>query len=134
MFWLVSLPGDQDETWRALQRATGNVLSRNFRFELPMSLRVGSLDALMTLSDDLSRVNATVESVVNKIRRQACELAPDQVLQVNGQSTVSYLTNFTWDEAKYPLRKPLKDIVSELNEVVVSVDDEMKVSWIERFG
>jgi V-type H+-transporting ATPase subunit C len=99
-----------------------------------MSLRVGSLDALMTLSDDLSKVNITVESVVNKIRRQACELAPDQALQVNGRPTVSYLTSFTWDEAKYPLRKPLKDLVNDLTEVVVSVDDEMKVRSTRSFA
>ena len=128
MYWLVSLPGDPDEVWRSLQKATGNgSLSQNYRFELPMSLRVGSLDTLMVLSDELARVNATVEGVVNKIRRQVSELAPDQTLQVNGRPVTSYLTGFTWDEAKYPLRKPLKDIVDELTEVVVSIDDELKV-------
>lgn len=128
MYWLVSLPGNPDDVWRSLQHATGNgSLSQNHRFELPMSLRVGSLDTLMVLSDELARVNTTVEGVVNKIRRQASELAPDQALQVNGRPVASYLTNFTWDEAKYPLRKPLKDIVDELTEVVVSIDDELKV-------
>jgi V-type H+-transporting ATPase subunit C len=128
MYWLISLPGSKDETWRSLQNATGNGhLSQNYRFELPMSLRVGSLDALMVLSDDLTRVNVMVEGVVNKIRRQASELAPDQALHVNNRPVASYLTSFTWDEAKYPLRKPLKEIVDELTECVVSVDDDLKV-------
>ena len=81
----------------------------------------------MVLSDELSRVNIMVEGVVNKIRRQAGELAPDQPLQVDNRPVASYLTNFHWDEAKYPLRKPLKDIVEELTDSVSSVDDDLKV-------
>lgn len=128
MYWLVSLPGAKDETWRTLENATGRGnLSENYRFELPMSLRVGSLDALMVLSDDLARVNVMVEGVVNKIRRQAHDLAPDEVLQVNNRPVASFLTSFAWDEARYPLRKPLKEIVEELTESVVSVDDDLKV-------
>ena len=128
MHWLISLPGDREQTWRALQNATGNgQLSQNYRFELPMSLRVGSLDSLMVLSDELSRVNVMVEGVVNKIRRQASDLAPDQPLQVDNRPVAAFLTNFRWDEAKFPLRKPLKDIVDELSESVVSVDDDLKV-------
>lgn len=128
MYWLVSLPGDRDHTWRALQQATGNgSLSDNYRFEVPMSLRVGSLDALMVLSDDLNRINIMVEGVVNKIRRQASELAPDQALQVNNRPVASYLTNFHWDEAKFPLRRSLKEIVDDLTESVESVDDDLKV-------
>jgi V-type H+-transporting ATPase subunit C len=127
MYWLVSLPGSRDATWRALQSATGNgALSDNYRFDLPMSLRVGSLDALMVLSDDLSRVNIMVEGVVNKIRRQASELAPGQAVQVDNRPVASYMTNFHWDEARFPVRKPLKEIVDELTESVVSVDDELK--------
>lgn len=128
MYWLVSLPGEREQTWRALQQATGNgSLSTNYRFEVPMSLRVGSLDALMVLSDDLNRINIMVEGVVNKIRRQASDLAPDQALQVNNRPVASYLTNFHWDEAKYPLRRSLKEIVDDLTESVDSVDDDLKV-------
>ena len=45
-------------------------LSENYKFSIP-ELRVGTLDSLMVLSDDLVKVNSLLESVVNKIRRQA---------------------------------------------------------------
>eukprot|EP01025_Chloroclados_australasicus_P013727 TRINITY_DN16437_c0_g1_i1.p1 TRINITY_DN16437_c0_g1~~TRINITY_DN16437_c0_g1_i1.p1 ORF type:complete len:367 (-),score=57.24 TRINITY_DN16437_c0_g1_i1:254-1354(-) len=135
MYWLISLPwlsDSQDATWRTLQHATANGdLSQNSRFDLPMGLRVGSLDTLMVLSDDLARVNIMAESVVNKIRRQASELVPDEALQVNNRPVSSYLTSFAWDEAKYPLRKPLQDIVKELNESASGIDDELKVKMAE---
>lgn len=44
-------------------------LSENHKFNIP-ELRVGTLDSLMVLSDDLVKVNSLLESVVNKIRRQ----------------------------------------------------------------
>lgn len=137
MFWLVSLPqqqGSLEETWRTVQKVTGKGdFSQNYRFELPMSLRVGSLDKLMVLSDDLSRVDVHVEGVVNKIRRQVSELAPEEALTVNNRPVTSFLTNFSWDEARYPLRKPLDEIVEELADSVGLVDEELKVRCLSTF-
>ena len=77
MYWLVALPllDGPDRTWSTLQQiSTYNApLSTNHRFSIP-ELRVGTLDTLMVLSDDLVKVNALLESVVNKIRRQVRDL------------------------------------------------------------
>ena len=59
MYWLVSLPlvEAQDRIWSRLQSKTVYEadLCQSFRFELP-ELRVGTLDSLMVLSDDLVKV------------------------------------------------------------------------------
>ena len=44
-----------------------------FKFEVP-SLTVGTLDTLMTLSDDLVKTDSVVESTVRKIERTTAEL------------------------------------------------------------
>ena len=79
MYWLVALPllDGPDRTWSTLQQiSTYNApLSTNHRFSIP-ELRVGTLDTLMVLSDDLVKVNALLESVVNKIRRQVRAFHP----------------------------------------------------------
>lgn len=133
-FWLISLPeqnGSLDETWRTVQKVTGQGdYSQNYRFEMPMSLRVGGLDKLMELSDDLARIDVHVEGVVNKIRRQASDLTDDP-LSVNDRPVTSFLTGFAWDEARYPLHKSLKEIVDELTNTVSSVDDDLKVKIAE---
>mmetsp|Transcript_34626 Transcript_34626/g.54058 ORF Transcript_34626/g.54058 Transcript_34626/m.54058 type:complete len:112 (+) Transcript_34626:109-444(+) len=57
-FWLISAPGEngsKEDTWKSLQRAT-NELSTNYKLKVP-ELRVGTLDSLMTLSDDLERID-----------------------------------------------------------------------------
>jgi len=77
MYWLVCLPilESEERTWTLLQNKTTyeSDYSINFKFAIP-ELRVGTLDTLMVLSDELVKVNALVESVVNKIRRQLFEM------------------------------------------------------------
>lgn len=46
------------------------------KFALP-DLRVGTLDALLTLSDDLVKTGSLVEAVAAKIRRTLGDLEPD---------------------------------------------------------
>lgn len=137
MYWLVSLPhgGRVEHAWSRLQEATTytNDYSANFKFALPESFRVGTLDSLLALSDDLAKVNAAVEGTVNKVRRQLVELqsgvAPEDRADVwvEGQTPEGYLQRFAWNEAKYPSRRPLKEIVASIMETVQKLDDDLKV-------
>lgn len=86
MYWLVSLPlldDSEERAWTLVQNRTTyeSHLSSNYKFVLP-ELRVGTLDSLMVLSDDLVKVNGLVESVANKVRRQLFEMGA-----VNGSDT-----------------------------------------------
>lgn len=139
MYWLCALPllDSKDRTWNLLQQKTtyDTDMSINYRFELP-ELRIGTLDSLMVLSDDLVKVNGLMEAVVNKIRRQLFEMQtlaasedkdPQEVL-VEGVPPDNYLERFTWDEAKYPPRRPLQETVSTLTETVQKLEDDLKVS------
>mmetsp|Transcript_7242 Transcript_7242/g.11381 ORF Transcript_7242/g.11381 Transcript_7242/m.11381 type:complete len:373 (-) Transcript_7242:2780-3898(-) len=139
-FWLVSLPldgGSADRTWSVLQDKTtrDNDLSANFKFNVP-ELRVGTLDSLLALSDDLVKVNTLVEAVAQKIQRQVVELASSESeiardLTVDGVSAGRFLTDFAWDEAKHPARRPLRETVDKLQESVAKVDDEFKLKTSE---
>ncbi|KAK9917348.1 hypothetical protein WJX75_003410 [Coccomyxa subellipsoidea] len=139
MYWLVSLPllESEDRSWTLVQNKTTyeNDYSINFRFAIP-DLRVGTLDSLMVLSDDLVKVNALVESVVNKIRRQLFDMgagrAEDfQEVSVEGVSPDQYLERFSWNEAKYPPRRPLSETVSAITETIQRLEDDLKVRMSE---
>jgi hypothetical protein len=41
--------------------------------------------------------------------------------------TEVYLTRFKWDEAKFPSRRPLKETVEKIMEIVARVEDDLKV-------
>jgi len=131
--WFVSVPnrGEKaDETHAQLQNlvATQN-FCRIHRFEIP-SLVVGTLDSLMSLSDDLIKINTQIENVVRKIERQYSDVAGNdaEVLRVANEMTVeNYLRNFQWDYARYRYQgRQLPDLVSQIQTMVAKVDDELK--------
>ncbi|KAG6741576.1 hypothetical protein POTOM_054840 [Populus tomentosa] len=118
-YWAVSLP---------VQNSASS-------FNIP-NLRVGTLDSLLSLSDDLVRSNSFIEGVAQKIRRQIEELqrvsgVESNALTVDGVPVDSYLTRFVWDEAKYPTMSPLKEIVDSIHTQVAKIEDDLKVRVAE---
>ncbi|CAI5520865.1 unnamed protein product [Closterium sp. Naga37s-1] len=134
-YWLVSLPlhGSKESTWGALQDSLNRSLSDLPYYKLYVpGLRVGTLDSLLSLSDDLVKASAHVEGVANKMRRQIEELDRVQgtnsgALSVDGMPVDSYMTNFQWDEAKYPVTTPLREMVESIQESVSKIEDDLKV-------
>lgn len=98
-----------------------------FKLEVP-SLTVGTLDTLMTLSDELVKTDQIVEGIVRKIEKTAMELSDRSKadLSVGGVPAPRYIQQFAWDSAKYPNRRPLKDLVSLITSGAVAVEAELK--------
>ncbi|KAL6848833.1 hypothetical protein ACP4OV_021416 [Aristida adscensionis] len=153
-YWIVSLPvqspgATASSLWSRLQDS----ISRHsfdtplYRFNVP-DLRVGTLDSLLALSDDLVKVrfgvtlllypqsNVFIEGVSHKIRRQIEDLeraggVESGALTVDGVPVDTYLTRFVWDEGKYPTMSPLKEIVGSIQSQVAKIEDDMKVRAAE---
>lgn len=94
--------------------------------EVP-SLSVGTLDTLMNMSDELGKKDAIVEGIVRKIDKTAADLAGKSVdLSVGGVPAQRYVQQFAWDSAKYPNRRPLKELVSLITGGATAVEEELK--------
>ena len=80
-FWLISAPGDKtcQQTFDKLNdvRHHQNNLSSNWKFAIP-DLKVGTLDQLVGLSDDLGKLDIYVEQVSRKIALYLGEVLEDQ--------------------------------------------------------
>ncbi|KAL5701209.1 hypothetical protein ACHQM5_026571 [Ranunculus cassubicifolius] len=138
-YWVVSLPvqSSGSSLWSRLQE---EISKKSFdtplyRFNAP-DLRVGTLDSLLSLCDDLVKSNNFVEAVSHKIRRQIEELekvsgVESGSLTVDGVPVDSYLTRFAWDEAKYPTMSPLREIVDNIHVQVAKIEDDLKVRVAE---
>lgn len=130
-FWFVSLPlleVRRDRTWEVLQETTTS-LSTNNKFDIP-ELRVGTLDTLMQLSDELAKTNNLIEAVVNKLRRQVSDLGGVDALhalRVAGVPVEAYLGRFKWNDARYQAKRPLKELAEVIVESVARVEDDLKV-------
>ncbi|XP_044466095.1 V-type proton ATPase subunit C [Mangifera indica] len=138
-YWIVSLPVQNSHTslWNRLQEQISkhSFDTPLYRFNIP-NLRVGTLDSLLALSDDLLKSNSFVEGVSHKIRRQIEELervssVESNSLTVDGVPVDSYLTRFVWDEAKYPTMSPLREIVDGIHTQVSKIEDDLKVRVAE---
>lgn len=47
-------------------------------------------------------------------------------LQVDGVPVERYLTAFQWDEAKHPVRRPLKETVENIQAGIVTTEENLK--------
>ncbi|XP_056336370.1 V-type proton ATPase subunit C 1-B [Danio aesculapii] len=134
-FWLISAPGDKtcQQTWDKMNMATAesNNLSTNNKFNIP-ELKVGTLDVLVGLSDELAKLDSFVESVVKKVAQYMTDVLEDsrdkvqENLLANGVDLVTYITRFQWDMAKYPIKQSLKSISEIMSKQVTQIDNDLK--------
>lgn len=122
--------GASEQAYRKMQEAAAcpeKPFGEMFKFEVP-SLMVGTLDSLMTISDNLGKTDQIVESIVRKIEKTSNELSTGRrsELTVGGVPAPRYVQQFAWDYAKYPNRRPLKELVSLIAGGVTAVDEELK--------
>ncbi|KAL0917895.1 hypothetical protein M5K25_012999 [Dendrobium thyrsiflorum] len=138
-YWVVSLPAQSSASglWSRLQELISKKAFDTplYRFNTP-DLRVGTLDSLLSLSDDLSKSNTFIEGVSHKIRRQIEDLErasgiDSLALTVDGVPVDTYLTRFVWDESKYPTVSPLREIVDTIHSQVAKIEDDMKIRAAE---
>lgn len=140
-YWIVSLPIQNNSSPSSLWSRLQESISKHsfdtplYRFNIP-NLRVGTLDSLLALSDDLLKNNSFIEGVSHKIRRQIEELEKvsgvvSSSLTVDGVPVDSYLTRFLWDEAKYPTMSPLREIVDGIHTQIAKIEDDLKVRVAE---
>ncbi|XP_063775569.1 V-type proton ATPase subunit C 2 [Pseudophryne corroboree] len=133
-FWLISVPGDKTNL-AALERmntVTSKAnLSSNAKFVIP-DLKVGTLDSLVGLSDDLGKVDLFGESLIKKIAQYIGEVMNDSAekaqenLLANGVDLISYLSRFEWDMAKYPVKQSLINITDSLTKQMTQIETDLK--------
>ncbi|XP_012676906.1 V-type proton ATPase subunit C 1-A [Clupea harengus] len=134
-FWLISAPGEKtcQQTWDKMMLATTrtNNLSTNHKFNIP-DLKVGTLDVLVGLSDELAKLDSFVESVVKKVAQYMADVLEDsrdkvqENLLANGVDLITYITRFQWDMAKYPIKQSLKNISDIVSKQVTQIDNDLK--------
>jgi len=134
-YWLISAPGDKtcQQTWDVLNNVTSkqNNLSLNYKFHIP-DLKVGTLDVLVGLSDDLAKLDSFTEGVTRKIASYFADVLEDQKdklaenLHANGQEIASYVTKFQWDMAKYPIKQPLRNLTEIISKQVSQIETDLK--------
>ncbi|KAK5916442.1 hypothetical protein CgunFtcFv8_011424 [Champsocephalus gunnari] len=133
-FWLISVPLDKTSL-TSVEKLKRNLAKTNLtsccRFSIP-ELKVGILDSLLSVSDDLSKLDTLTESVIKKTHqcmREVMEQSDGKVLEnalANGVDLMSYMTKFQWDKAKYPTALPLSSLADIITKEVSQMETELK--------
>ncbi|XP_071099781.1 V-type proton ATPase subunit C-like [Haliotis cracherodii] len=133
-FWLISAPGEKtvQQTWDRLNSNTApEKLSNNYKFQIP-DLKVGTLDILVGLSDELGKLDVFCESVTRKVAQYLGDVLEDkrdklrENLKVNDAPPGNYLQRFQWDLAKYPIKQSLKNIADIVGKQVNQIESDLK--------
>jgi len=133
-YWLISAPGDKtcQQTYDKLNQATiKQQLSSNAKFNIP-DLKVGTLDQLVGLSDDLGKLDVYVEQITRKVANYLGDVLEDQrdklaeSLLAGGVDLATYITHFRWDMAKYPIKQSLKNLSEIIAKQVGQIENDLK--------
>ncbi|KAL3925918.1 MAG: hypothetical protein SGPRY_003538 [Prymnesium sp.] len=127
--WAIALKTENDDYH--LKSKTEHLASV-YDFRVPArSLRVGTLDSLMSLSDDLAKLDMLSESTVLKIYRQLFELKGEEPT-INGVKIDVYTTKqWEWDEAKFQMKTPLRELSESIGARIGGLDEELKMKVLE---
>ncbi|XP_042639603.1 V-type proton ATPase subunit C 2 [Orycteropus afer afer] len=143
-FWLISAPGDK-ENLQAMERmntvTSKSNLSYNTKFAIP-DFKVGTLDSLVGLSDELGKLDIFAESLIKRMAQSVVEVMEDtkgkvqENLLANGGlkekmkclkiDLTSFVTHFEWDMAKYPAKQPLVTVVDTLAKQLAQIETDLK--------
>ncbi|KAM5249856.1 V-type proton ATPase subunit C 2 isoform 2-T3 [Hipposideros larvatus] len=133
-FWLISAPGDK-ENLKAMEKmntvTSKSNLSNNTKFAIP-DFKVGTLDSLVGLSDELGKLDTFAESLIKRMAQSVVEVMEDakgkvqENLLANGVDLTSFVTHFEWDMAKYPAKQPLVSVVDTLAKQLAQIETDLK--------
>lgn len=115
--------------------------------EVPM-MKVGTLDSLMTLSDELGRVDSFIEGVLKKVERQVAEsyvvlktqdlaakrkaddvrpiVVPALGLRCAGKPVHDYVARFKWDANTWDPKESLPEQVKRMATAAERIDADMR--------
>ncbi|KAH7414524.1 hypothetical protein DE146DRAFT_674075 [Phaeosphaeria sp. MPI-PUGE-AT-0046c] len=136
-YLLVSLPtsispsNHVDEALTALRSTVTSDNGNTYPFAIP-NFKIGTLDALVQQADDLSKLNAACEGVVNKVGDSLRTILDGDEEKVQQQKTINdkpvdqYLRNFQWNKVKYRADKPIKELIDSLQKELQGIDNDVK--------
>lgn len=138
-YWIVSAPVQEEKSAEQMQQDLAQRLVRDGALEaadiapMPLpALKTGTLETLISLSEDLPRTDAFFESVVNRIVDALRSLFNDDVQAMNEHMVVEdegvddYLLHWHWNASKYRADRALPDLIEAFTREMQTVDNIMK--------
>ncbi|EKE40840.1 vacuolar ATP synthase subunit C, putative [Entamoeba nuttalli P19] len=99
-------------------------LAECYKSMIPTQLKFESLDSLMTLSDDLVRIDSSVGTVVRRLCNTWVDV--NKEIQFNDKWNETDLTQFRWDEKKYPFTETAKVLTNRIYKDIQQIEVRLR--------
>lgn len=137
-YWIISVPLEDSDPHRMFSElgskllSDGGSASNDFgQLSFP-PLKTGTLESLISLSEDLPKLDGQYTQIVAKIidtlraLLNNDEAALSQHVLVNEQSLDDYMLGWSWNTGKYRADRGLRETVEALGKELNSIDNVMK--------
>lgn len=137
-YWLISVPLEDGDPHRMFSDLGNKLLSDNASASSDFGqlsfppLKTGTLESLISLSEDLPKLDGLYTSIVSKIIDTLRALlnndegALAKHVLVNEQSLDDYMLGWAWNTGKYRADRGLRETVEMLGKELTSIDNVMK--------
>ncbi|WPK24711.1 hypothetical protein PUMCH_001994 [Australozyma saopauloensis] len=130
-YLLVSLPQSVN-AFPYLERQLNQGKQQLTSFNLP-EFQIKTLDSLVQLSEELSKLDTTLASSVAKVVDILDNLEPNKLFNetrvVNSRPAVYTVENFSWNTSKYRVDKPIKTLVDLISNDALSLDNDVRLMF-----
>jgi len=144
-YWLISVPRQPNkDQFNEIRNCCGDSIHELHRFNIPGTdpseenngLRVGKFDSLITLSDEMRKLDLHVESTTNRIASQYLDLCAEskdtpKEFDVKGAIPKIFLSKFQWEKARFSLKKSLPELVRLFEVGIAKIDAELRLKTNE---
>ncbi|KAJ5182245.1 hypothetical protein N7449_012392 [Penicillium cf. viridicatum] len=138
-YLLLSLPNSivpshhRDDALEAVSTTVSPDNGSTISFPIP-EFKIGTLDALVQQADELSKLEASCQSVVAKVGDALKNILEDeaqieQMKVVNDKPVDQYLRTFQWNKVKYRADKPLAELIDLLQKEAASIDNDIRFKY-----
>ncbi|CDH57927.1 atpase v1 complex subunit c [Lichtheimia corymbifera JMRC:FSU:9682] len=134
-YLFISVPalGNKQNTFLNIRGKLSEFHALTYAFNVP-EFKIGTLDALVLLSDDLAKHDTAFEQTVNKLADILTNLVKSdstnghvsEYMLVNDKPIEEYISTFQWNSMKYRTDKSLQETTATLSQEVSSIDTVMK--------
>ena len=137
-FWFISVPESARNKFDQIKnKVESSKLGTCTEFTLP-DLRIGTLDILVSLNDQLSKDDSYVSSITLKIAKQWHDLyleelgekkdvSLDDFLTIGRANVEAWLRKFKWDSGRWDFEKnTIKNITEQIQKNMKEIEDQLR--------
>jgi V-type H+-transporting ATPase subunit C len=91
--------------------------------------KIGTLDSLMELNENLAKLDSLVDGVVKKLERMNKDFGNDDpkiLLQQSEPSVQQYINEFKWEDRTYSRNRALQEIATQMGSKVKNAESDIK--------